>query len=140
MTQPTDRARALVVQYFNDNLNRTDVGKEIEFDDTYFYFFAYVLGGWKVYVSTTVPDNKIYEVTYDKEKKRTYLDCYVKLTNTVIEDDQVEDLREKLNRKSLELLCPTHNPVQHRDAKPKWCDICGLTKDFDVPVSRLGNR
>lgn len=34
---------------------------------------------------------------------------------------------------------PSHNhiPVQHRDAKPPWCEECGLTADFKEPVSRF---
>ena len=131
--QPTDIARHLVVNEFNTEINSSDAGKEIKFDDTYFYFFAYILGGWKVYVSTTVPDNKIYEVTHDTEKKRTYLDVYVKLQNRVIEDDVVGRLKGKL-------MCSNHNPVQHRDARPPWCKMCGLTADGSVPQSSLDIR
>lgn len=31
-----------------------------------------------------------------------------------------------------------HNPIQHRDGKPPWCNSCGLTADFTFPVSRFG--
>lgn len=30
-----------------------------------------------------------------------------------------------------------HRPVQHRDGKPPWCKVCGLTADFTTPVSRF---
>lgn len=30
-----------------------------------------------------------------------------------------------------------HQPRQHRDGKPPWCDICKLTADHTIPVSRL---
>jgi hypothetical protein len=30
-----------------------------------------------------------------------------------------------------------HNPVQHRDGKPPWCKVCGLTADHEVPTSRF---
>lgn len=28
-----------------------------------------------------------------------------------------------------------HEPRQHRDGKPAWCDECGLTLSYEVPVS-----
>jgi hypothetical protein len=31
-----------------------------------------------------------------------------------------------------------HQPVQHRDGKPPWCNECGLTAQGEVPVSRIG--
>lgn len=31
--------------------------------------------------------------------------------------------------------CPTHRPVQHRDGKRPWCDICGLTDRWTEPQS-----
>lgn len=36
-------------------------------------------------------------------------------------------------------VCQDHRPVQHRDGKPAWCRNCGLTADFQEPVSRLGS-
>lgn len=33
-----------------------------------------------------------------------------------------------------------HAPIQHRDGKPPWCHVCGLTADLRVPVSRIGNH
>lgn len=32
-------------------------------------------------------------------------------------------------------VCLAHNPVQHRDAKPPWCNSCGLTAGWQVPKS-----
>ncbi len=34
-------------------------------------------------------------------------------------------------------LCIKHNPVQHRDGKPPWCNNCGMTKDGHIPRSRF---
>ena len=39
--------------------------------------------------------------------------------------------------------CPEHHPVQHRDAKPPWCNACGMTEgrvhhDCFPGVSRKG--
>lgn len=30
-----------------------------------------------------------------------------------------------------------HNPVQHRDGKPPWCNFCGLTVGYLKPQSRI---
>lgn len=34
-------------------------------------------------------------------------------------------------------LCSEHKPRQHHDAKPPWCDKCGLTAGYEFPVGRL---
>lgn len=36
--------------------------------------------------------------------------------------------------------CDDHRPVQHRDARPPWCNQCGLTADGLKPVGRLGRE
>lgn len=36
--------------------------------------------------------------------------------------------------------CPDHLPVQHRDARPPWCNQCGLTADGLKPVGRLDRK
>lgn len=33
--------------------------------------------------------------------------------------------------------CNDHKPIQHRDSKPPWCNKCGLTVDYEIPVGRL---
>ena len=30
--------------------------------------------------------------------------------------------------------CSNHVPVQHRDGKPAWCNECGLTESYLIPV------
>lgn len=34
--------------------------------------------------------------------------------------------------------CGKHEPVQHRDGKPPWCEECGLTEAYEKPKSWLG--
>ena len=36
--------------------------------------------------------------------------------------------------------CLNHEPKQHRDGKPPWCDLCGLTSSFQEPVSHFPPR
>lgn len=33
--------------------------------------------------------------------------------------------------------CRNHQPRQHRDGKPPWCNECGLTADGQQPRSRF---
>lgn len=40
-----------------------------------------VLQNWKYLISSTLPDGKYYELTYNGDKQEWYLDCYVKLEN-----------------------------------------------------------
>jgi hypothetical protein len=54
--------------------------------DLYVVLFAYILGGWKATVGTTLEDGHYFEVTYNKAKGETYLDRYLKLDNIVIPD------------------------------------------------------
>ena len=37
-------------------------------------------------------------------------------------------------------VCSNHRPIQHRDGKPPWCRICGLTADGKEPISRIGQN
>jgi hypothetical protein len=52
--------------------------------DVYVVIFAYVLGGWKALISTTIEDGMYYEVTYNVNKREAYLDAYKKLDNVRI--------------------------------------------------------
>lgn len=59
----------------------------ITVDDVYVVWYAYVLGGWKCLISTTVPDNKYYEVTYNAAKREMYVDTYIKMANAAVRGD-----------------------------------------------------
>lgn len=76
------RARDLVREYLFANEHDDSIG----LDDVYIVWFCYILGGWKALVSTTLPDDQYYEVTYDREKGRTYIDVYKKKENIVVPD------------------------------------------------------
>lgn len=53
--------------------------------DVYIVWFAYVLGGWKALCSTTLPDGRYYEVTYNAARSEAYVDTYRKTHNHVID-------------------------------------------------------
>lgn len=59
---------------------------------------------------------------------------FVAMNIIAVWEDRIAKLEalEKLTAEKHE-----HKPVQHRDGKPPWCPICGLTADMTVPVSRF---
>jgi hypothetical protein len=79
------RAKQLVLDYFNANVDVTDDFK-LTVDDVFIVWFCKTLQNWKALVSTTVSDGKYYEVTHNGDKNETYLDVYVKLHNEAIPD------------------------------------------------------
>ncbi len=78
------RAKKIVVDYFNSGVDVTD-GNRITMDDVFIVWFSKTLQNWKALVSTVVSDGMYYEITYDGDKKRTYVDAYKKWRNFVVE-------------------------------------------------------
>lgn len=81
-----DRAKELVVRYFNEQSERTDNFKLTK-DDVFAVWFCKTLQNWKALVSTTVSDGMYYEVTHNGDKNETYLDAYKKWQNVRYPDD-----------------------------------------------------
>ena len=81
-----DRAKELVVRYFNEQSERTDNFKLTK-DDVFIVWFCKTLQNWKAMVSTTVSDGMYYEVTHNGDKNETYLDAYKKWQNVRYPDD-----------------------------------------------------
>ena len=79
------RAKELVVNYFNDNVDKTDK-KTITEDDVFIVWFCKTLQNWKALVSTTISDGMYYEITHNGDKNETYLDAYKKWENVRIPD------------------------------------------------------
>lgn len=79
------RAKELVVNYFNDHVDKTDK-KKITEDDVFIVWFCKTLQNWKALVSTTISDGMYYEVTHNGDKNETYLDAYKKWENVRIPD------------------------------------------------------
>ena len=80
-----EKARQIVVEYFNQHVDVTD-GVKITINDVYIVWFSKTLQNWKALVSTTIPDGRYYEVTYNGDRDETYLDVYVKLDNKTVRD------------------------------------------------------
>lgn len=52
----------------------------------YVVWFAKTLQNWKAILGTTLDDCMIFELTYNGDKRETYLDAYHKVENKVIPD------------------------------------------------------
>lgn len=81
LLQPLDKATELVIDVVQENWPKTD--DRIDFA-VYVVWFCFILGGWKALLSTTIPDNKYYEVTYNKDTAEAYIDTYVKIQNRAV--------------------------------------------------------
>lgn len=80
-----EKARKLVLDYFNNRSDKTDKF-ELTLDDVFVVWFCKTLQNWKCLVSTTVSDGMYYEVTYNGDKKETYIDAYKKWQNICVKD------------------------------------------------------
>lgn len=53
-------------------------------DEVYLVWFAFTLGNWKALCSTSLPDGRYYEVTFNKEKGVAFVDTYLKTHNVEV--------------------------------------------------------
>ena len=82
-----DKARRLVKEFYNANAVGTDRAQLVD-KDVYVVWFCKTLQNWKALVSTEVPDNTYYEVTYNGDDEVTYFDMYVKHVNLAVHDGE----------------------------------------------------
>ena len=81
-------AKELVVKAYDENA-RHDMPR-LWLSDVYVVWFSYTLGNWKALLSTVLPDGAYYEVIYDREKKITYVDTYIKIAQNITPDNPKE--------------------------------------------------
>ena len=77
------KAKEAVYMMVIEGLDPTD-HVEFTIDDVYVVNSQYVLGSQKAQLSTTLPDGKYYEVTYNDAKEEMYVDGYVKFNKHLI--------------------------------------------------------
>ena len=80
-----DKAKKLVVDYFNRHVDVTD-GKKLTMEDVFIVWFSKTLQNWKALVSTTVSDGMYYEITHNGDKGETYVDVNKKWDNKCVPD------------------------------------------------------
>jgi hypothetical protein len=76
----------LIIEYVNSHFDKTDDVKPIDIKDVYVVWMCKTLQNSKALLSTTVPDGKYYEFTYNGDKKEMYMDVYTKLENICISE------------------------------------------------------
>lgn len=81
-----ERAKQIVVDYFNSHMDKTD-GKQIGLEDVYVVWFCKTLQNWKALLSTNVSDGMYYEITHNGDKNETYVDVYKKSENYAARED-----------------------------------------------------
>lgn len=83
------RAKELVQHEINVSGIGTRRGDEIvpiDISEIYVVWFAFVLGDWKAFISTSRPDGRVWEVTHNKHKHESYVDSYLKTHNVAVPD------------------------------------------------------
>lgn len=82
-----EKAKQIVIDYYNEHVEKTD-NKKLTESEVFVVWFSKTLQNWKALVSTTISDGMYYEVTYNGDKKETYLDAYKKWENVCIKDEE----------------------------------------------------
>lgn len=80
-----NKAKQLVVDYFNEHVDKTN-GTKLTLEDVFIVWFCKTLQNWKALVSTTVSDGMYYEITHNGDKNETYVDVYKKWDNLCVHE------------------------------------------------------
>ena len=83
-----EKAKQIVIDYYNEHVEKTD-NKKLTEGEVFIVWFSKTLQNWKALISTTISDGMYYEVTYNGDKKETYLDADKKWENVCVKN--VED-------------------------------------------------
>ncbi len=82
-----EKAKQIVIDYYNERVEKTD-NKKLTENEVFVVWFSKTLQNWKALISTTISDGMYYEVTYNGDKKETYLDSYMKWENVCVKDEE----------------------------------------------------
>ena len=82
-----EKAKQIVIDYYNEHVEITD-NKKLKESEVFIVWFSKTLQNWKALISTTISDGMYYEVTYNGDKKETYLDAYKKWENVCVKDGE----------------------------------------------------
>lgn len=87
--EPTDypaKAKQLVRDYVDSMWRQNHPDQELPAYEVYVESFTKTLQNWKAWVGTTMPDGRMFQLTYDGDKRTTYFDAYKKTDNFPIPD------------------------------------------------------
>jgi len=80
------KCRALVLDYANEHLDKSDHIQPITLDGVYVVWYGKVLQNHKALLSTALPDGMYYELTYNGDRCELYFDAYKKWENCCIKE------------------------------------------------------
>lgn len=83
-----EKAKQIVIDYYNEHVEKTD-NKKLTESEVFIVWFSKTLQNWEALISTTISDGMYYEVTYNGDKKETYLDAYKKWENVCVKNVEV---------------------------------------------------
>ncbi|MFY3741622.1 MAG: hypothetical protein HMLIMOIP_002080 [Candidatus Nitrosomirales archaeon] len=78
------KAIRLITNYVEEHFDKSD--PQAPYYEVYVVWFSKTLQNWKALLSTTLPDQMYYEVTYNGDLGETYIDAYKKIENMKVPD------------------------------------------------------
>lgn len=88
---PITEAKLHVLGYIFDDNRQIPPDVIFSTNDIFVVWFAKTLQNWKALVGTSIADGKYYEVTYDGEKRATYIDIYQKVDHFEVLDPPLKE-------------------------------------------------
>lgn len=80
------KAKQMVRDYVDSLHQQNFPQTETPAYEVYVVWFAKTLQNWKAILGTTMPDGRLFEITYDGNKRAAYFDVYNKIDNFAIAD------------------------------------------------------
>lgn len=129
------KALGMVTAYYNTFVKENPELGDLQPGEIFVVWFCKTLQNWKALVATHRPDSLYFEVTYDGDQKRTYIDQYIKVDNfTIYDEEPAVELPKSFG--PVEFLAGekhpddiTGEPEKHPDEwRPTGVDNSGTTK------------
>lgn len=87
-------AKGLVCEWYNDPERVRKTNTPMDEDDVYVVWLSKTLQNNKALLSTDVPDDMYFEVTYNGDKREAYLDAYQKVENRCVKEEENDQSRD----------------------------------------------
>ena len=78
-----DYFKSLVLNYYHKNI---EDGEKLTIHDVFIVWSCKTLQNYKALIATSANDMLFFELTYNGDKKETYIDVYDKKENIVVND------------------------------------------------------
>lgn len=81
-------------EYYNSSIDLTE-SKKITYEDTYIVWICKILQNNKALVSVNTEDDAYYEVTFDGDSGKIYVDVYNKIDQIELSPEENKNEQEK---------------------------------------------